>query len=147
MSAFERKLASLKPDRQGLDVEAMIFAAGLAEGRRGRSAWTATCGALAAVAFGLGVWGVSERGERQTLAARLATPATAPIIVQDRIHDPSPMSAPPANALYSLRKSMEQDPDRWIAMSDVSATPPIAPEPKDEPRILNAVRRNETFAQ
>jgi hypothetical protein len=124
----------------------MLYAAGLAEGRRGRSAWAATCGALAAVAFGLGAWGATERGERRNLAARLERPsavstnaiASSPEFTGER----SVSSAPSPKGLFALRKKWENDPDSLLAMSNGPGANGGPPSPQ-EMRILKADWRND----
>ncbi len=73
LSDLERRLTGWRPDSAGLDADAMLFAAGLAAGRqrRGRLLGPSLCGLLAALAAGLGAWGLTERAERQELATRL----------------------------------------------------------------------------
>src|SRR4051794_14141697 len=106
LSEFERKLASLRPDREGLSDDSMLYAAGLAEGRRGRPAWAATCAALSAVAFSLGTWGAIERNERRSLAAQLEQRPTSPINTPTATPEsnegtPSPTILAP-NGLFAL---------------------------------------------
>ena len=74
LSDFERHLAGWQPASDGLSADAMLFAAGQAAGRRGRSQllWPMLCALLTVQAAGLGVWGLSERAERQALASRLS---------------------------------------------------------------------------
>src|SRR5439155_10166786 len=69
LSDVERRLSGWRPRVEGLDADAMLFAAGLAAGRRGRVVFVVSAlgGLLAIVAAGLGVWALSERSERQML--------------------------------------------------------------------------------
>src|SRR5215472_13840337 len=73
LNDFESRLSEWRPDNLNLDPEAMLFAAGIATGRRGhrRILMPVLCGLLAALAAGFGVWGVSERAERQAMARLL----------------------------------------------------------------------------
>src|SRR5262245_2702578 len=72
LNDVERRLAAWQPDSGRLDTDAMLFAAGLAAGRRGRGRflWPALCVVLTLQAAGLGVWGLSERAERLALNVR-----------------------------------------------------------------------------
>ncbi len=82
LKALEQRLRSWRPSDQGLDADAVLFAAGRASARRPvvrRFAWPALAAALALAAAGLAVWGALERQERQELLARLnETPSGRP---------------------------------------------------------------------
>jgi hypothetical protein len=119
----------------------MLFAAGLAAGRRGRARllWPAACALLAVLSAGLGAWGVSERAERLDLVERLperapapdAPPATA--VVPESSYEPSP------DDYFHLRRRAEQDPGRWL-----DSPPPEGPQgsPPPEPPIFRAGQRD-----
>jgi hypothetical protein len=137
----ERRLASWRPAEQGLDADAMLFAAGLAAGRqgRGRLLWPAVCLLLAVQAVGLAAWGLRERAERRALANVLRQPSptsnvpqTAP---QDRV--PPPSYTPSPGDYVSVRRLIEQDPNRWLAsLASIDPQSPGAPPP--EPFILRS---------
>src|SRR5437764_1049589 len=61
---------SLQSDGVGLNADHMLFAAGLAAGRRGRRWWAGLSGALALLSVGLAFWGWSERLPRPNFADR-----------------------------------------------------------------------------
>ena len=139
LSALERRLSGWRPDAQGLDADAMLFAAGHAAGRHGagRVFGPALCGLLAALAVGLGVWGLSERAARQALAGRGLEHARAPGAAPAADTVAPDSSAPLApNAYWSLRRQADQD------LVHGSATPqpegPAPPEPPPAPTILTA---------
>jgi hypothetical protein len=146
LNDLESRLSGWRPGNEGLDAAAMLYAAGVAEGRRGRSTllWPAACVLLAGLAAGLGGWGLAERAERQALASRLRdraptpreSPATAVAVV------PEPFDRPSPDGYLSLRRRMEQDPNRWLA--------PLQPEgplptPPPEPAILHGGQRDGTI--
>jgi hypothetical protein len=146
LSDCERRLAGWHPASAGLDADAMLFAAGRAAGRRGRARllWPALCVLLAVQAAGLGVWGLSERAERQALASRLPEPAPAPgapsvTAVAASSYTPSPED------YFHLRRRLEQDPGRWPASPQPAGPrgkePPPGPPPP-EPAILRAGQRD-----
>jgi len=145
LSAVERRLAGWRPRAEGLDADAMLFAAGLAAGRRGwgRLLVPALCGLLAALATGLGAWGLSERAEREAMASRLrqhaptpgAPPATAVALLPEPSYTPSP------DDYFHLRQRVLQDPGRWLAFSE-PAGPPAPGPPPPGPAILRAGQRD-----
>jgi hypothetical protein len=149
LSEVERRLAGWRPGAEGLDADAMLFAAGLAAGRRGwgRLLGPALCGLLAALAAGLGAWGLSERAERQALAGRLrerapkpgAPPATAVAVVPAPSYEPSP------GDYLSLRRRMEQDPGGWLAPPQPAGPQALGPPPP-EPAVLRLGQRDGLFA-
>jgi hypothetical protein len=142
LSDLERRLAGWQPTAESLDADAMLFAAGRAAGRRGWGPllWPTLCALLAVQAVGLGVWGLSERAERQALASLLHDHAPSPV--------PSPAPevpelayAPSPDGYFNLRRQMEQDPNRWLASLQPAATPIPGPPPP-EPPILRAGQRD-----
>ncbi len=124
------RLSDWRPDVAGLDVSAMAFAAGLAAGRsgRGRLLLPALCGLLTTLAAALGVWGLTERAERQALASRLrerdAAATTAVAVGSEPAYVPSPMD------YFQLRRQLERDPIRGpVAMTGPTTHGPLPPEP------------------
>jgi hypothetical protein len=131
LSALERRLAGWRPGAEGLDADAMLFAAGLAAGRRGRGRLLAAalCGLLTALAAGLGAWGLSERAERQILASRLQqAPAPRPSPTTGSGAPPETYEPSPADYL-SLRRRLEQDPDGWLAAGQTPGPQALGPPP------------------
>jgi hypothetical protein len=142
LNDVERRLAGWQPAPAGLDADAMLFAAGQAAGRRGRGrlVWPALCVLLAVQAAGLGVWGLSERAERQALANRLREPAPIPgappaTVVAASSYTPSP------DDYFHLRRRAEQDPGRWLASLPPAGPPALGPPPPG-PTILRAGQRD-----
>jgi hypothetical protein len=142
LNDLERRLAGWHPAPEGLDADAMLFAAGRAAGRRGRGhlLWPALTVVLAVQAAGLGLWGLSERAERQILASRLrqrapalsAPPETA---VAESSYTPSP------DDYFHLRRRMEQDPSHWLAALSPAGSQALGPTPP-KPLILRAGQRD-----
>ena len=147
LSELERYLAAWQPVSDGLSADAMLFAAGQAAGRRGRSQllWPVLCALLTAQAAGLGVWGLSERAERQVLASRLserapthsASPAPV-VVVRESSYEPSPSD------YLSTRRLMEQDPNGWLASVQPAGSKANVPSPP-RPSILTPRQRDGLF--
>jgi hypothetical protein len=144
LNECERCLARWRPAADGLDADAMLFAAGLAAGRRGSSRWfwPALCALLAVQTAGLGWWGLGERAERRTLASllRQSTPAVVEPPAARREAVPPPPYTPTAGDYVSLRRLIEQDPNRWLA-SPPSAAAQAPEPPPPEPAILRSHQR------
>jgi hypothetical protein len=145
LSEVERRLTGWRPGAEGLDADAMLFAAGLAAGQRewGRRLAPALCGFLAALAAGLGAWGLSERAGRLVLVGRLperapapsAPPVTAVAVLPESSYTPSP------DDYIHLRRRAEQDPGRWLASAQPTGTRALGP-PLPEPAIFRAGQRD-----
>ena len=123
LSALERSLAACRPSADGLNADAMLFAAGRASARGGK-AWPVATGVLAAlsVALGIGLW--VERSERVALAARLtqATPVPLPVAV--------PSSEPPVGP-FAFNRSGMGDPDALMVRAAPTAPSSRVPPPVD----------------
>jgi hypothetical protein len=118
LSDLERRLSGWRPGVEGLDADAMLYAAGLAAGRRGgsRLVLPAICGVLAMAVVGLAAWGLSEHAERRALDDRLAklqSVPSAPTARSEPIPPESPYTPSPS-AYFTLRRQMEQEPNRWM---------------------------------
>jgi hypothetical protein len=148
LSDFERHLAGWQPASDGLNADAMLFAAGQAAGRRERSQllWPVLCALLTVQSVGLGVWGLSERAERQALAihlpdrtpTQLASPAIV-AVVRDSSYQPSP------GDYLSTRRLMEQDPNGWLASLQPEAGSKALVPPPPQPPILTPRQRDGLF--
>ena len=140
LKKLERRLAKWSPAEDGLDHEAMLFAAGRASVRgRGISfAWPIASICMAATTLALGTWLSIERSERISLLREIesrsvATPQNS-IVPMDPIPYSEPISP---DAYLVLRRMWEQDNgDSWIG----SASPKSAPNrlPVAQPPILRA---------
>jgi hypothetical protein len=147
LSDFERHLAGWQPASEGLSADAMLFAAGQAAGRRGRSQllWPMLCALLIMQAAGLGLWGLSERAERQALASRLFDRAPthsvspSPVVV---VREPS--YEPPPGDYLSTRRQMEQEPNVWLASRQPAGLQALGPSPPP-PAILTPRQRDGLF--
>jgi hypothetical protein len=133
LNEVERRLSGWQPASGKLDGDAMLFAAGLAAGRRGRGRllWPALSLLLAAQAAGLGAWGMTERAGRQALASRLGgrTPAAiepGPVAIAI-LPDASPTLPP--DGYLSRRRQMEQDPGLWLASQEPEGPQALGPPP------------------
>jgi hypothetical protein len=99
-----------------MDADAMLFAAGLAAGRRSKGRlWPAVCAVLIIQWVGLGAWAVSERSQRLQLANRLAT--DPPVAVPDTASDMAARSRyiPKPNDYFQQRRALEQGTSYFVA--------------------------------
>jgi hypothetical protein len=133
LSGLERQLAGWRPAGDGLDADAMLFAAGRASARpRGRLLWPALACGLGVLAVALGAWAAAERAERLTLAETLRQhPAPAPPAV---LPGPSPDAPSDGEGTrhgpLALRNLvLEHGLDAWRDESLVHAGPPGPPAP------------------
>lgn len=124
---LERRLSAWQPAPEGLDADAMLFAAGRAAGRV-RLVWPALTGFLAVLTLAFGVWAMTERAERLALDRHLREPSPAP---------PAPVSSPavPSEPLtaddwLTARRALEEGLEAW---------PPQAIETSVSPGPLSTV--------
>ncbi len=123
LSPLERRLAAWQPAADGLDADAMLFAAGRASVRpgRGRFLWPALTGLLCVLLAAEGVWLAVERSERLSLARQMRKQPPAS----------SPLPAPPAvpaesysddaaspDSLLTARRTYEQGLEAWPPESE-----------------------------
>jgi hypothetical protein len=138
---FERRLSGWRPAPEGLDPDAMLFAAGRASARAGagRWAWPAAAAALAVLAAALGGWAAVERSERLALARQLetVTPAPAP---EAAPADAAPAEEPPPDSYLAARRVLERGIDAWPPPVVARAGPPEPPPP--EVPVLQVGRRD-----
>jgi hypothetical protein len=150
LSEIERRLSVWRPNAEGLNREAMLYAAGLAAGKagRGRLLWPALCSLLAVIAVALGAWGFNERSECQFLIGRLheRTPPSAATPTNALVAAPQSASATSPDSYLNLRRQLEQDPGRWLASRESTAPTALGPAPP-EPAILRASQLEALFNQ
>jgi hypothetical protein len=110
VNELERRLSSWQPSRDGLDADAVLFAAGRASVRPGpaRFVWPALTVLLTALAAALGLGLTTERSERLVLAQRLREHPPAPAV------NPSPPPAAHAAPAESLAAD-EPAPESYLA--------------------------------
>jgi hypothetical protein len=120
LNELERRLSDWKPTPDGLNVDAMLFAAGRASAGnvKARLTWPLVSGGLALLTVFLGVRLAAERSERlallQELHLRFAD--TSPV---SPTTSPAPKSETPPNAYLVLRREWEQRPgDRQVEFPD-----------------------------
>src|SRR5713226_4058012 len=112
LNEMEQRLAAWSPAKDGLDPDAMLFAAGRASARHSKTwlAWPIASGCLTIVAAALGAWLAVERSERlailQEIHAQLAELAPVPG------DTPAPESLA-ATSYLVLRREWEQQPGDW----------------------------------
>jgi hypothetical protein len=129
LNELERRLASWAPTPEGLNTDAMLFAAGRASARSSgaRLVWPVVSGGLALVVVFLGIRLSAERAERlamlQELDFRLANTPLAP---DDAT--PTHSYAPVATSAYIvLLREWEQRPVEWSMNSRVQGEEPPGP--------------------
>jgi hypothetical protein len=138
LSELERRLSSWKPASEGLNTEAMLFAAGRAAGRTGiaRIVWPVLACVMTVLAIGLGVWLESERTERQMLAQQLrqqsptprpALTAPSPAVIAP-INSPATDELPPESFLVAHR-ALELGLDAWPPRAVILVDPSMSPNP------------------
>jgi len=129
LSDLERRLSAWQPAAQGLDADAMLFAAGRASRPR-RLFWPAMTMSLAALVVALGAWALRERSDRLALAEQVRQqqapdePSPPPIPAAG----PSTTDEPAPDSLFVARRALEHGLDAWPPRPVVAAGPP-APEP------------------
>ncbi len=132
LNDLERRLSAWEPGSEGLDADAVLFAAGRASVRPGpaRFAWPALTVLMTAVSVVLGLWLADERNERLALAHRLQerVPAPAgnppPPPGGNTASEESPQSdALPPNSYLASRRALEQGLDAWPSRIVVRAGP------------------------
>lgn len=138
LTDLERRLTVWQPDREALDADAMLFAAGRAVGRRGARLWPVLTGLLAMVVIALGAWGLSERAERLRLAEqRSPLPTPAPTV-------PTPAVEYVGSAsLLAVHRALERGQQDW------SPPPPATEEPAmptAPPEVLRLGQRDALLA-
>jgi hypothetical protein len=130
LDALERRLSAWEPSSEGLDADAVLFAAGRASVRPKptRFAWPALTVLMTALSVVLGLSLADERNERLALTLRLQERPPAPAV------NPSPLPAaniapeeplrsdelPPDSYLVS-RRALEKGLDAWPIRAVVSA--------------------------
>jgi hypothetical protein len=150
LSEIERRLSVWRPNAEGLNRDAMLYAAGLAAGKggHGRLLWPALCSLLAVCAAVLGAWGLNERAECQFLIGRLHEPTSSAPASPTNALAAAPHSAFVASpdGYLNLRRQLEQDPGRWLASREFKGPTAIGPAPP-EPAILRASQFEALFNQ
>jgi len=131
LSNVEHRLSGWRPQAEGLNADAMLFAAGLtAAERRTSRLWPALCAVLIVQIACLGAWGISERYERLALSSQLADNGSSPVATakvnrddtSQRSYSPSP------NDYLHQRKRMERDAGYFVAAASLSRAPDFAQE-------------------
>lgn len=122
LNAVERRLSAWEPSSEGLDADAVLFAAGRASIRPSptRFAWPALTVLMTALSVVLGLWLADERNERFALASRLRERPLAPAV--NPAPQPAPNIAPeeplhtdelPPDSYLATRRALENGLDAW----------------------------------
>jgi hypothetical protein len=151
LSRLERTLAACRPAADGLDADAMLFAAGRASVRpsRGRLAWPALACSLALVSLVLGATLAVERAERLALAELLCVRTPAPPVVSPRppaADEASPAVEPAPYSYLAGQRALEKGLDPWPPRPRAQGEP--APEPpRSRSSVLQLWRRGDWLEQ
>jgi hypothetical protein len=146
LSELERRLSGLRPGSEGLDADAMLFAAGRASVRPGlgRLLWPALAGCLALLSAGLGAGLLSERTERLALAERLRSAQTDSVPPRSAMPEDGDAALPeeiPADSYLAGRRALEQGLDPLPDRPEPQAGPPEELPPATGP-VLQVGRRD-----
>jgi hypothetical protein len=137
LSELEHRLSAWRPADEGLNADAVLFAAGRASVRPGpaRFVWPALTVCLAGLAIVLGVCLNVERSERLALARQMRqlSPAPAPKPappVEVSPTEPPPAEDVPPTSLLAARRLIERGLDDWperVAVVRVETPAPALP--------------------
>jgi len=142
-----------RPDTEGLNRDAVLFAAGLAaaKGQRGRLFWPAVSTAFAMAVVALGVWALNEHrdcqlllGELQILHEREPFSSSLSTNALAAAHQTAATVSP--NSYFSLRKQLEKNPSQWLASQAPIGPAPLGTGPP-EPSILRASQYEALLSQ
>src|SRR5262245_11367710 len=129
LNDLERRLTEWRPSSAGLEVDRLMFAAGRASARSGRSrfVWPIVSAGLALTAVALGIGLAHERAARRELAMQLRD--SAPAVAPARGSEPGPAESPPTqsppSSYLATRRVLTDDLDSW----------PIADHPVGDGRV------------
>ncbi len=133
LNALERRLSAWQPVSAGLDVDAVLFAAGRASVQLGpaRFVWPALTVLITALSCVLGLWLMDERNERLALAHRLQERPPAPVVDPPLVPAVNtPPDEPPLsdelspNSYLVSRRALEKGLDAWPSRIVVHAGSP-----------------------
>jgi hypothetical protein len=121
LNDVERRLSGWWPASDGLDADAMLYAAGRASVTRSplRFAWPAIAACLAIATSIVSARLVHERTQNQQLFARLWAIETTPRL------DSGPLTLP-ETSLFAARRALDRDPDGWMAPAPSGDEPAIS---------------------
>lgn len=105
LNELERRLAGWRPATEGLDADAMLFAAGRASVQRGamRFAWPVVAACLGLALSVSTIRNATERRDFEKIVARL-TRESSPVL-------PAPRNVSSSPSYLIARRAMERDPD------------------------------------
>jgi hypothetical protein len=133
LNELERRLSTWQPDSEGLDADAVLFAAGRASVRpsKVRLVWPALTACLTGLALVLGVCLKAEHAERLALVQKMRQPppASAPEPAPPVEVSPSPAEDVPPSGLLAAHRALERGLDDWPEQAIVRAETPGAPLP------------------
>jgi hypothetical protein len=131
LKKFEARLANWKPAPEGLDPEAMLFAAGRASVRtRARFAWPIVSGCLALTVMALSARLSAERSERQALVREILQASLEGTLASASVPDKQVLISLEADSYLVLRQKWEQQGEEtvWPKEHDQVPKEPGIPE-------------------
>jgi hypothetical protein len=155
LNNLEQRLASCTPAADGLDADAMLFAAGRAAAglaTPGRFVWPALACFMTLLVAVLGVWLQRERAEKQILAQRLSEQRSMqhPEPETDTPSSVSPAKSPTTerpspDSLMAAHRALDYGLDAWPPRA-IPRTDPTDP-PATDLRVLRVGQRDGIFDQ
>jgi len=135
----EARLADWKPAVDGLDPEAMLFAAGRASARAGKSrfVWPIACGCLALTVAALGARLTAERSERLALLREIQQKSSEASLASPSVLDEQPPVSLGPDSYLVLRREWERQSGEWTAQPVDPIEAPNRPG-TTEPPVLRA---------
>jgi hypothetical protein len=144
LNELERRLSAWQPDSEGLDADALLFAAGRASVRPSklRLAWPALTMCLAGLAIVLGVCLKAEHGERLALIRQMRQPPPAPPATPAFASgvSPAPSEDVSPSGILATHRALERGLDDWPEQAMVRAETPAVPLPSSP--ILHVGQRD-----
>jgi hypothetical protein len=144
LKELERRLSAWQPAGEGLDADAVLFAAGRASARpsKARLVWPALTVCLAGLAIVLGACLKTEHAERLALLRQMRQPIPAPPSPPASASptEPAPSEDVPPSSVLAARRALEYGLDAWPEQAMARAETPAAPLPN--PLVLHVGQRD-----
>jgi len=115
LKKLEARLANWKPAPEGLDPEAMLFAAGRASAPVGKAwlAWPVACGCLVLTVVALGVRLSAERSERLALLREIQRMSSETGLAASSYGETAATTLPGPDSYLVLRREWEHQAGDW----------------------------------
>ena len=127
LNDLERRLLAFRPAVEGLDADAMLFAAGRAAIPRG-FVWPSLATLLAVLTVSLAVWATAERHERLSLDRQLRE-LSAPRSEPTPVNSPEPLTVDEPDGWITAHRALEHGLDAWPPRPISAIEAPSSREP------------------